>query len=62
MRRTGPKPPRSNLRDRQRTEEYPQHLFPSNHAHQFVHCAVHNNQHDQNDLDSPEMRLHDFRE
>src|SRR5258707_12984578 len=57
----GSKPlPRSNLRDRHRAEEYPQHLFPPNNGHQFVHRAVHDNQHEQNDLDGPEMRPHDF--
>src|SRR6266436_9129814 len=59
-RRTGPKPPRLNLRDRHRAEEYPQHLFLPNHAHQFVHRAVRDNQYEQNDLDGPEMRPHDF--
>src|SRR5205807_10124904 len=57
-----PRAPRSNLRRGHWAEEYPQHLFLPNHAHQFVHRAVHNNQHESNDLDSPEMRLDDFRE
>src|SRR6266516_4567823 len=53
---------RSNFRRRHRAEEYPQHLFFPDRAHQFVYRAVHNNQHEQNDLDSPEMRPHDFRQ
>src|SRR5437899_8221985 len=53
---------RSYFRGRHRAEEYPQHLFPPDHAHQFVHRAVHGNHHEQNDLDSPEMRPHDFRQ
>src|SRR2546421_6872295 len=57
-----PRAPRSNLRRGHWAEEYPQHLFLPNHAHQFVHRAVHDNQHKQNDLDSPEMRPDDFRE
>src|SRR5437667_256668 len=51
---------RSYFRGRHRAEEYPQHLFPPDHAHQFVHRAVHGNHHEQNDLDSPEMRPPDF--
>src|SRR5207253_5292288 len=57
-----PRAPRSNLRRGHWAEEYPQHLFLPNHAHQFVHRAVHNNQYEQDDLDSPEMRPDDFRE
>src|SRR5437667_8192488 len=57
-----PRAPRSNLRRGHRAEEYPQHLFLPNHAHQFVHRAVHNNQYEQDDLDSPEMWPDDFRQ
>jgi transposase len=53
---------RSFLRDGHRSEEYPHHLFLPNHAHQFVERAVHENQHQQNDLDGQELRPHDFRE
>src|SRR5437867_10229739 len=53
---------RSYFRRGHRSEEYPQHLFSPNHAHQFVHRAIHNNQHEQDDLDSPEMWPHDFRQ
>ena len=44
------------LRRRHRAEEYPQHFFLPNYAHQFVHRAIHGNKDEQNDLDGPEMR------
>src|SRR6266536_5737952 len=53
---------RSYFRGRHRSKEYSQHLFLPNHAHQFVHRAVHGNEDEENDLDSPEMRPDDFRE
>lgn len=49
----------SNFRRRHRAEEHPKHLFPSHHAHQFVHRAIHGNEDEQNDLDGPEVRPDD---
>src|SRR5262245_38905549 len=39
-----------------------QDLIPSDHADEFVHGAVHQNQRDQDELDGPEMRPDDLRE
>src|SRR5438477_6350976 len=53
---------RSNFRRRHRTEEYPQGLFPPNHAHQFVRHAIRSDEDEENDLNGPEMRPDDFRQ
>jgi hypothetical protein len=43
-------------------EKYPQQLFFSDYARQFMHRAVHENQREQNDLNRPEVRPHNFGE
>jgi hypothetical protein len=51
---------RSSPRLRPRPEEYFEDLVPADHTDEFVHGAVHQNQHDQENLDRPEMRPDDL--
>src|SRR6478736_5042097 len=53
---------RLHLRRWHWSEEYPQGLFPADYPDQFMDCAIHGDEDEQNDLDGPEMRPDDFRQ
>ena len=44
------------------SEEHLTHLFHANYAGEFMHYAVVKDEHDQNDLNGPEVRPHHFRQ